>query len=450
MTLPDQNAEQSHARRLASADRVIATCRELYPVRGLIVSPDITRAFEQVKRQLPEMAIHRYPSGSSAEDWEVPPSWEAVEASITCADGRVVASLADSFLLVAPHSEPVDGWFSKAEIAPHCRSHPTQSNAFMLEHRHAYNHRLVDWGITLPKERWDAMDDSTRYHVVIRTSVGGGELCVGDCLLPGRRPEVFCLCSQFDELCNDGQASAVFAIELFKWLKGLPGREFTYHLLLVPEMFGTLFFAHHHRELVAKTVAMLNLETLAAGAQWVVKRALKDGGILERAIESAMRSLDVPHNVVGFFDGYGNDERVYSWPGLGVPGVGLQRFPFDEYHSQFDTPDILDRDLLATAFEICEATLGIVEANAIPGFTGSLPPWLTKHDLYFDATLDRQRFDKLNNRLLYAVDGACSLLRLACDTDLPFDVVRTYLGSLRDKGLVAFRPLTFEELRAGT
>ena len=44
----------------------------------------------------------------------VPPSWEALSGRLEDDAGAVLASLDDSFLFVAPYSEPVDGWFSKA------------------------------------------------------------------------------------------------------------------------------------------------------------------------------------------------------------------------------------------------------------------------------------------------------------------------------------------------
>lgn len=441
--------EKDQARWLAQADRVIKICRDMYPVRGLIVSPDIQRAFGQLKAAYPEVKIHTYPTGSLAEDWEVPPSWEATKGRLTAEDGTVLASLEHSFLMVAPSSEPVNGWFTKAEIAKHVRTRSSRPKSYFLEHRNAYDYKLVDWGITLPHEVWEAMPDTGRFHVEIEVKTGPGELCVADWFLPGRRPETICICSQFDELCNDGQSSAVFAAELFEQLRQWPDREFSYHMLLVPEMFGTLFFAHHNEALLQRTVAMFNLETLGAGHQWALKQSLKDGGSLEQALTAALDILGVGYKKYGFFEAFGNDERVYSWPGLGIPGTGLQRYPFDDYHTDRDTPDLLDRGLMAEAFSICELTLRLLERNAIPAYTGRLPPWLTKHGLYFDATLDREQYAKFNNDLLFNVDGTKSFLRLSADIGLPVDVLLDYLAKFQARDLIKTRELSFAELRQG-
>ncbi len=446
--MPDSDQE-ARTWRQSAAERVIRVCRDVYPVRGLIVSPDIDRAFARVARELPELEIHAYGTGSVAEDWVVPPSWEALEGELAAEDGEVLASLKECFLFVAPYSEPIDGWFTKAEIAPRCRTRPDQPEAYALEHRNAYDYRRNDWGITLPHARWEAMDPERRYRVTIRTRVAPGHLRVGEYILPGRREDIICLCSQFDELCNDGQSSAVFAVELLKRLAAQPEREFSYQVLLVPEMMGTLFYAHDKPEVVERTVAMFNLETLGAGETWVLKRALRDGGSLEAALETALTELDRDFETYGFFGAYGNDERVYGWPTLGVPGPGLQRYPFAHYHTHFDTPDLLDRDLLAEAFEICELTIDILERNYVPVFTKRLPPWLTKHGLYIDASEDRERHNKLSGEVLYAIDGSRSVLGLARDAGLPFMSVWSYLEGFADRGFIRKRPLSRSELRAG-
>jgi aminopeptidase-like protein len=432
---------------LPLADQVIQICRDMYPVKGLIVSPEIDRAFEILRQHVPQMKLHSYASGTLAEDWEVPLSWQATAGALKDAGGKTIASLEEHFLFVAPYSEPVDGWFTKAEIAQRSRTNPDQPSSFFLEHRNAYNKSLVDWGITLPHERWIAMPDDGKYHVRVETRTMPGHMRVGEWILPGKRPEVICLCSQFDELCNDGQSSGVVAALFMKELAQRPEREFTYQLLLVPEMFGTLFYAYNNQETVGRTVAMLNLETLGAGRQWVLKKALRNGGALEEGLRIALNDLGLPFIEKHFFQALGNDERVYGWPTIDVPGPALQRFPFDEYHSQFDTPDILDRKFLAEALAVIDRAINVVECNYIPKFTTYLPPWLSKHRLYIDVWVDPDNNRKLNNHLLFHIDGKRSLIELARIADVPFFLAHDFLEKFFAKGLIQKLPCDKETLR---
>lgn len=421
--------------------RMHALLRELFPIRGLIVSEDLDRAFARVVQELPGTKLHEYETGATVEDWVVPPAWEPVEAVLTAEGGEVIASLEDSILFVAPHSEPVDGWFTKTQIESHLRTRPDFPDAFLFEHRNAYDYRKVDWGITLPFRIWDAMRPDARYHVRITVKRSPGTMKVAELFLPGRRPEVICICAHIDEpLCNDDLSGCVVAIELAKILAFQAPLEFSYQILLLPEMFGSLFYLAHNRERVDNTVGMLNLETVGAGEGWVLKRALRGGELMEGALHAALTAVGAAFREIDFFDGFGNDERVFGWPTFNIPGVSLQRYPFREYHTSFDTPDIIRPSFLEEALQIGLAFVEVLERNYVPVFRGRLQPWLTRHGLYFDATEDPEKFQRLNNRVLFSIDGRTSVLELARRAELDFGVVWDYLERFADAGLIDKRP----------
>lgn len=54
-----------------------------------------------------------------------------------------------------------------------------------------------------------------------------------------------------------------------------------------------------------------------------------------------------------------NDERVINGPGVNVPCISLNRFPYDEYHTTDDNLDIMHEDMLVGAAEIAEQIIRI-------------------------------------------------------------------------------------------
>lgn len=421
------------------ADRaswVIGLSRALYPVRGLIVSPDLDRAFARIKLEMPELRIHEYESGRTAEDWIVPQSWEATLGSLSNEEGKILASHEESFLFVAPYSEPVDGWFTKAEIAQHLRTRPEVPDAYVLEHRHAYDFRRRTWGITLPHAVWQSMPEDGRYRVRIEVSTAPGSMKVAELTIPGESEETICVCSQFDELCNDGQSSAIAAMDMIRSIASRADRRYTWQILLAPEMFGTLFYIFANPERLARTVGVLNLETLGAGERLVLKASLDGNTWLDRALALAIEGCGLPYSREGFFGGYGNDERVYAWPTVGIPGVGLQRHPFRYYHTSKDTPECLSAGHIGDALRVCDAFVDVVESNYVPRLRGKLQPWLTRRGLYFDHYVEPQLSAQLNNLVLFNVDGRRSLVDLASLSGAPFAVVRDYLERFVAEGLV--------------
>lgn len=167
------------------------------------------------------------------------------------------------------------------------------------------------------------------------------------------------------------------------------------------------------------------------------KRTLGRDHRLDRLMRAALPAARLAYRELDFFEGYGNDERVFGWPGTGKPGVALQRFPFAEYHTSDDIPAVVSPALLLDGVRAAEAFIDLLEGDYVPRFPGPLPPWLTRRGLYFDSKLDTERFQRFNNQVLFRVDGRRSVLDLAEATEVPFVDVHEYLGKFVAQGLIA-------------
>ncbi len=414
---------------------MLSLIEEIYPLPRMVNSPGLDKTFEIIKRELPDIVLHEYPSGFEYEDWVVPCKWSVKQGFMKDRHGSIIASIDETHLFVAPYSEPVDGWFSKEEISKHLSVRPDRPDSFAFEHRNAYDYQLVDWGITLPYSRWVNLPDG-KYHIKIETDCSAGSMKAGEYFLKGKRPETVCICAHIDELCNDDLSGCVVAIELMRYLESIPERQYSYQMLLTPEMFGTLFFAYKNPEKVRNTIAMLNLETLGAGDEWCLKKARTKDVYIERVLRTAMKKTGVSFKELDFFRGYGNDERVYAWPGINIPGVSLQRYPFKEYHTSDDTPAVIKSRYLNEALEICKTFIQILENDWVPGYTNRLQPCLSRRRLYFDSIKEPENFQKYNNILLFNVNGSHSILDLAEISSLDFFDIHKYMHQFAEAGLV--------------
>jgi len=408
---------------------------EINPLQRMLNSPGLDKTFEIFKREFPDAIIHEYPAGMEREDWIVPRSWEVKTGIMKDEKGKVIASTDESLLFVAPYSEPIEGWFTKDEIASHLMTRKDVPDLFLLQHRNTYDYQLVDWGITLPYNRWIELPEE-RYFIKIDVKWGDGSMKLGEYTLPGRRDEIICICAHIDELCNDDLSGCILGMEIMRGLEKIPEREYTYQLLWVPEMFGPLFYAYENPKIINNTIGMLNLEAVGAGEEWCLKKAWKPGTRLERILRNAMKSSELPFRELEFFEGYINDEKVYSWPKINIQGVAIQRFPFREYHTSGDVVELIEDDLMLEALDFSERFINILENDYVPEYTGQLPPWLTRRELYFDSKLDSGNHEKYNNNLLYNIDGKHSVLELAEKYELNFANVKNYLEKLLESGVI--------------
>jgi len=422
------------------AEWMYSMLTEMSPLHRFINSPGLDKSFEILKKEIPEITIHEYPSGMDFGDWTVPLSWEVIEGKMTDTEGKIIASIEESHLFVAPYSCDVDGWFTKKEIEKHLKTSPDNPNAYALEHRYAYNYSLLgNWGITLPHKRWTELPDE-KYRIKISVKEEDSTLKFAEYFLPGKSRETLCICAHIDELCNDNLSGCVAAAEILRKLATLDHRNYSYQLLLVPEMFGTLLYIYNNRNKVDNTFGMLNLETVGAGKNWVLKKSYPENTKLEKLLRKAMLHSKVNFDEISFFEGYGNDERYTSWPTLGIPGVAIQRFPFQQYHTSEDIPEIINKDYLADVCKMSFRLIHLIEDETAPVFTDVLPPWLTKRELYFDNIYNSKNHHKYNNLLLFNIDGKKSISDLAEISGLTYPEVESYINKFVDAGVIKIQP----------
>ena len=417
---------------------------ELSPLQRMINSPGLDKAFEIIKREIPLTEIHEFPSGSICGDWEVPKSWEIKEAYIKDLNNNIITSSSESPLFVAPFSEEVEGCFDKREIENHLTTDKNYTDEFLLEHRNAYNFQLKDWGITLPYKKWISMKDD-KYFVKISTIRKDSPMKVAEIFLQGETNQTICICAHIDELCNDDLSGCVVAIELIKFLSEIKNRKYSYQVILSPELIGTIFFAGNNMKKIKNTIAMLNLETVGAGNQWNLKNSLSSSSKIDKSLELSFLTSGIQQKNIGFFEGYGNDERIYSWPTMSIPSVAIQKSPFEYYHTSGDTPERIDPKSLEEAIIISLNFINILEKDYIPSFTNFLPPYLSKRDLYFDRLKDPENHNKYNNELLFNINGEKSVVDLCKITNLDFNNVYKYLEKYYKQELISKKNINWND-----
>ena len=416
--------------------KIINLIKKLHPLQRNANSEGVDKAFEIIKKtHLNKSKIHNYKSGLKIEDWEVPKRWKLKYSYIKDHKGNIITSSKINTLFVAPYSESIEGWFTKKEIGEHLFTRKEKSDCYLLEHRNTYDYNLNDWRITLPFSLWERMTDK-KYYVKIDVEWTNGNMKVLECILPGKKKDIICFNAHIDELCNDDLSGCALGVEIFKYLSKIKNRKYTYQLILAPELFGFLYYVYFNKNKVAKTMGMLNLEQVGAGKEWVLKKSITEESIMDMVLESSFNSTKIKYNFKSFFDGYMNDEKIFSWPTMNIPSVAIQRYPFNEYHTSEDTPKIIKSKYIDESYKVCLNFVNILENNYIPAYKNFLPPWLTKRNLYVDYYQDKKNHQKYNNDILYLINGKNSILDISKKVKLDFFDTLLYINKLLNKKII--------------
>ncbi len=407
-----------------------------YRKNRTIVSHDVPGILEDVARacDLP-LQLNRFPSRSEFATWVIPDRWDVRDAWVKAPDGSTIASYDDHPLFVAPYSLPFDGELSLAELKEHVRSHPTQSDAFFYEHRLAYDfkRRLKEWIITLPSETVESLPEGD-YRVKLDLEIEPGEMLVGELVLPGESEDCIVLMA---DSCHPGQVNDSFSglaaiIETMRRLKKLPRRRYTYRFFIFPETIGSCALLATRPELKERVKAAIFSEFVGWGDRWVVSVSDMPGSLAENmAKESKLHRPEI--EVVGLFEGWGNDEYVFDY--AGIPSLAVQQFDCPEYHSSNDEPSRLRLEDLERAADIITRMCRVAEEDDLFARKYDVPIYMTRFDLYLDAITERTAF-KERREILYGINGENSLLDVAVQKGIDFDVVKAFTDQLAAHELV--------------
>lgn len=411
-------------------------------------SNGMDQCFKILKTYYPDMKVHKFKVGSKAGDWTVPKNWSLGYSFLKDHTGKIIASTNESQLFVSPNSISVNEKVFGSKIiekSMHMKKFP---KCFLLNHKHTYNYflRQKSWGISLPYERIKKIKNNNKYHISINTKFSNEPMKVGELFIKGKSKKIICIAAHIDELCNDNLSGSIAAIKLYEKLKK-KRNFFSYQILLFPELYGPTFFINRFPHIIKNTLFMLNLETVGAGKKWCLKRSLKSNNFLENCLQSALIINNKKFKEMNFFDGFINDEKVYAWPKIDIPGVALQRYPYKHYHTSRDTIDKINFKYILECVKISEDFLKIFEnkfkilkKNYIPEINFSIPPWLTKRKLYMSGKNSLFPQDEGNNtyneKLLFSIDGRTSLLKLASKWNLKFENCYNFLEKFTKKKIV--------------
>ena len=273
-----------------------------------------------------------------------------------------------------------------------------------------------------------------KYFVKIDVKSSKANMQVLELLLPGKNKDIICFNAHIDELCNDDLSGCVLGIELFKNLSKLKNRKYTYQLILDPELYGFLYYVYFNKNKIKKTIGMLNLEQVGAGKEWVLKKSYNEETFMDKVLNLSFKSLNIKFRK-DLFDGY-RMMKKYFHGNKNIPSVALQRYPFNEYHTSDDNPDIIDEKYLEESFDITLNFTKILETNYVPIYKNSLPPWLTKRNLYIDYYTDKKNHHLYNNDILYLINGKNSLISIAYKLELNYFDVLLYVDKLLKQKII--------------
>jgi aminopeptidase-like protein len=382
-------------------------------------------------------------------------------------DGTRLANFADNPLHLVSYSNPVHFWMDWDELAPHLYVNEKFPDAVPW----VFKYYDRSWGFCLPKNVYDQLPRDQQYQAVIHAEfvtepgfrIGVGVISPDDSILSGglsghealrsgsRNPkskdagdvgEILIaahICHPMQ--ANDDAAGVVTAVGLAQRLaaRPLPPGSMAVRFLFCPETVGTIAYLAHHEDLIPRLKGGIFLEMTGNRSPLAMHRSRQGDHLLDRIANSVLRKTSEIRNtefVVRDFAAHpANDERVINGPGVNVPCLSLNRWPYEEYHTDADNPDIIHEDMLQGAVDVAEEIVRIYASNYIPKRTFKGPVFLSGHGLWVDWR-ENWALNRAIEKIMMRFEGDRSVFDIAEEVGLDYWVVREYVEKFRAKGFV--------------
>ena len=131
----------------------------------------------------------------------------------------------------------------------------------------------------------------------------------------------------------------------------------------------------------------------------------------------------------------GNDEVVVNGPGVDIPMVSIGRFPYPEYHTSDDTPDIISEERLLETKELLLDIIEVIEADYIPKRQFKGPVFLSRYDLWVDWRDDYELNQNLEE-IMTKLEGNKNVLEIANELEMDFFFFFNYLDKFYEHNLI--------------
>ncbi|MBW7918683.1 MAG: DUF4910 domain-containing protein [Anaerolineales bacterium] len=425
---------------------------EFFPLHRTLASDDQDKTLRIIGAYMPDSSnytIETYAPLEKAWTWQVPERYAVHEAYLEIEGGERIVDFKDNPLHIVSYSLPVDKVLSFDELQPHLYFNEKRPHAIPW----VFKYYERDWGFCLPKNLFDKLPRDKTYRAVIRSEFatdpargfkvatavvhpeGGANPAAGEILVLAHT------CHPMQ--ANDDGSGVVSAIELARRLaeNPLPAGSMSVRFWFGPETIGTIVWLSRNEDLIQNLRGGIFLEMTGNRNKIAWHHTRQHNHLLDRITNYQLRNT--AHDERDFAAAPANDERVVNGPGVNVPCISLNRWPYDEYHTSDDNLDIIHEDMLLDAADAAERIVRVYATNYIPKRTFRGPVFLSGNGLWVDWRED-WALNRAIEKIMMRFEGQHTVFDIAEQVGLDYWMVRDYVEKFRARGFVTPLPIPSE------
>jgi aminopeptidase-like protein len=334
------------------------------------------------------------------------------------------------------------------ELRPHVFVSERRPNAIPFIFKYFYR---PNYGFCLPKTLAATIDSRSSFRAEIDSCFIDDALKCLEVVLPGKTEDAVLvmsnICHPFQ--VNDSITGVINNLMLIEHFLKHPTR-LTLRFGFWPETIGAQAYFFKYLDSLGAFKWGIFTEMLGTDGPHALQFTRQEATLIDRAAEAALeRRCGGDFHSGRYTTVLRNDERISNGVNIDIPTISLSRYPYDEYHTSDDTPEILSFEKMRESFEITREIIEALDRDApdISADTFILPralfgqPFLTRYNLFYDQTASgaERNLNKVMEDVFSYSDGRVSLGDIADRFGYEFDDVRVCAKGLVEKGLFSAR-----------
>lgn len=423
--------------------------KKLFEYDRQLMGEGYDKALDYINEQIP-LEILEFKSGEKFGTWKVPQEWVIRDGWVKH-KGKKIIDYKKEPLSVMVYSRPVNKAVDREELKKHLNVYEDEKDntpyafnfyerdwGFCVPHRQIYKKLNVCTGCELGAEIEGITDKPTyedlleegEYQVFIDSELKDGTMKVGVHTIKGKTDKEILLLAHLDHpyQANDNLSGVACLLDIAKKLKK---PKHTIKLIFCPETIGSIAYAFSQD--ISKVEAVIALDCVGAGKEIMVQKSYDKFSRLNYAVHLALHEAAISYRKGDFRLSIGSDEYAFNDPRFGIPGILITNWPFREYHSNKDTPEIIDEKLLEQARDITLSTIDIYEKDYVPVRHFKGPLMRSAYGLQ----AAHPRLNRDTDYLVYDMDGKKWLSEICLPLGMTFSYAHKFLEKLKKHGLIS-------------
>lgn len=393
----------------------------LYPMNRTLVGEGMDNALLFIKKLI-DLEIKEVPSGTKLGTWTVPDEWIVRSAELVW-KGKTVLDYNENPLSLVVGSLPFEGRISHEELLKHI--HVSSDNPNITPYIFKYYDK--DWGFSMPEKEAKKLMEG-EYDVYIDTEYRPGIMKYGVHTIKGKSDREVLLFAHLDHpfQANDNLSGVACLVDLANKLKC----DHTVKIIFCGETIGSIAYAL--LEDISKVDFVMAVDVCGNDEMVTVQKSFNQEDRLNRVFHTALHSLDIMHRKGVFRSVVGSDEYVFNDPLIGIPGLMLSTWPYKEYHTDLDTPEIIKYEKIEEMQKIVQKIIEVYEKDFIPKREFVGPLMRSKYGIQSDSKQMNFAWDYF----FYMMDGQKTLAELCTTCDIDFDTALVAVNKMIDDNAI--------------